>query len=37
MTYELVKGDPGLAIKPVRIPVRALGIPKLVIVRKEKA
>ena len=37
MTYELVRGDPALAIKPIRIPVRALGLAKIVIVRKEKS
>lgn len=37
MTYELIKGDPALGIMPIRIPVRALGLAKIVIVRKEKA
>lgn len=37
MTYELIKGDPGLAVKRTPIPVRALGLAKIVIVRKEKS
>ena len=36
MTYELIKGDPALSIKPIRIPVRALGLPKVVIVRRDR-
>lgn len=36
MTYELHETDPYFTVQRVTIPVRALGIAKLVIVRKEK-
>lgn len=36
MTYNLIEGDPFLIVKRVQIPVRPLGLAKVVIVRKEK-
>lgn len=36
MTYELTKDDPYYKVRRVAIPVRALGLTKIVIVRKEK-
>lgn len=36
MTYELSQSDPYFRVKRVTIPVRALGLTKVVIVRKEK-
>lgn len=37
MTYELHETDPYKVVQRVAIPVRALGIAKIVIVRKEKS
>lgn len=35
MTYELIEGDPYAHPVVVKIPVRAFGIAKVVIVRRE--
>lgn len=37
MQYQLMKNDPYYKVKRVTIPVRALGLAKVVIVRKETA